>query len=150
MKPKPEPDPAAPLRLGRTRFSSMLTVRPDDIDMNRHVHASRYQDYLLAARYEQMARDYDMSMEDFIAQGYGWYVHTLHLEYKRPLKLGDTFRVTTWVDEVFGDSVTVRFEMRRSDPGKLCCDGWARYTLVQIENGRAIRIPDWIIAKYAI
>jgi acyl-CoA thioester hydrolase/thioesterase-3 len=147
---KPENESAAAIRLGRTRFTSVLTVRPDDIDMNQHVHASRYQDYLLAARYEQMARDYGMSMEEFIAQGFGWFVHTLHLEYKRPLKLGDTFRVTTWVDEVFADAVTVRFEMRRGDPGKVSCDGWARYTLVEMATGRAMRIPAWIMEKYAI
>lgn len=147
---KPEPEAAATIALGRSRFTSVLSVRPDDIDMNQHVHASRYQDYLLAARYEQMARDYGMSMEDFIAQGFGWFVHTLHLEYKRPLKLGDTFRVTTWVDEVFADAVTVRFEMRRGDPGKLSCDGWARYTLVEMVTGRATRIPPWILEKYAV
>jgi acyl-CoA thioester hydrolase/thioesterase-3 len=147
MNPEPE---AETIRLGRTRFTSVLAVRPDDIDMNRHVHASRYQDYLLAARYEQMARDYGMSMEEFIAQGFGWFVHTLHLEYKRPLKMGDVFRVITWVDEAFADGVTVRFEMRRGEPGKLCCDGWARYTLVEMATGRATRIPGWILEKYAV
>lgn len=145
-----EPGVESAVKLGRTRFTSVMSVRPDDIDMNQHVHASRYQDYLLAARYEQMARDYGMSMEDFVAQGFGWFVHTLHLEYKRPLKLGDTFRVTTWVDEVFSDAVTVRFEMRRGDPGKLNCDGWARYTLVEKTTGRAARIPEWVMEKYSI
>lgn len=147
---KPEHEGAKVIKLGRTRFTSVLAVRPDDIDMNRHVHASRYQDYLLAARYEQMGRDYGMSLEDFTAQGFGWFVHTLHVEYKRPLKLGDVFQVTTWVDEVFVDAVTVRFEMRRGDPGKLACDGWARYTLVETASGRATRIPPWILEKYAV
>jgi len=54
------------MTLGRTRFETELTVRPDDIDMNQHVHSSRYQDYVLAARYDQMARCYKMPMEEFI------------------------------------------------------------------------------------
>ncbi|MCP5552003.1 MAG: hypothetical protein H7A53_14035, partial [Akkermansiaceae bacterium] len=33
-------------------FETRLDVRPDDIDMNRHVHNSRYLDYVLAARYD--------------------------------------------------------------------------------------------------
>ena len=37
-------------------FESELTVRPDDIDMNNHVHNSKYLDYVLAARYDQMGR----------------------------------------------------------------------------------------------
>ena len=39
-----------------SRFETELQVRPDDIDMNQHVHNSRYFDYVLAARYDQMAR----------------------------------------------------------------------------------------------
>ena len=37
------------MTLGRTKFETELQVRPDDIDMNQHVHASRYHDYVLAA-----------------------------------------------------------------------------------------------------
>jgi acetyl-CoA acetyltransferase len=51
-----------------TRFNSELQVRPDDIDMNQHVHASKYFDYVLAARYDQMARCYKMGMDEFVAQ----------------------------------------------------------------------------------
>ncbi len=46
-----------------TKFETALQVRPDDIDMNQHVHASRYMDYVLAARYDQMARCYQMAIE---------------------------------------------------------------------------------------
>ena len=30
-----------------TRFETELQVRPDDIDMNQHVHGSRYFDYTM-------------------------------------------------------------------------------------------------------
>ena len=73
------------MNLGRTKFETELGVRPDDIDMNRHVHASRYQDYVLAARYDQMARCYRMSMEEFNQAGLGWYVKSAQLDYKRLL-----------------------------------------------------------------
>ena len=133
-----------------TQFETELTVRPDDIDMNQHVHASRYQDYLLAARYDQMARCYGMAMEEFLKLGLGWFVHTLHMEYKRPLRLGDQFRVRTWVEEFFPDGVSVSFEIRRDPGGKLSCSGWCRYTLVRTATGRAESIPAWIVEKYSV
>lgn len=34
------------------KFDTELAVRPDDIDMNNHVHNSKYLDYVLAARYD--------------------------------------------------------------------------------------------------
>ena len=45
-----------------SKFTTEMQVRPDDIDMNRHVHSSRYLDYVFAARFDQMERCYKMSM----------------------------------------------------------------------------------------
>src|SRR5689334_12301003 len=94
--------------LGRTKFETELQVRPDDIDMNQHVHNSRYFDYVLAARYDQMARCYGMPMEDFTKLGLAWVVKTAHLKYKRPLDLGETILVRTWIDEMAKSDVSVR------------------------------------------
>ena len=127
-----------------------MQVRPDDIDMNQHVHASRYQDYVLAARYDQMARCYGMPMEEFLRRGLGWVVHTAHLEYKRPLFMGDSFRVRTHIAEFFEDAVRVNFEILRDPGGKLACSGWFRYTLVSTASGRAHAIPADIMEKYSI
>ena len=136
--------------LRKSRFSSELQVRPDDIDMNQHVHASKYMDYVLAARYDQMARCYRMSMEEFIAAGYGWFVRVGHLEYKRPLGLGDWFVVRTWIEEIERDTVDVRFEIRIRKTGKLSCNGHFLYTMVNLKTGRAEPIPDWILEKYRV
>ena len=133
-----------------TKFESQLQVRPDDIDMNRHVHASRYMDYVLAARYDQMSRCYGIGMEEFTRRGYAWFVRSAHLEYKRPLGLEEQFMVKTWVDEIGKDSIKVAFEIVKVPSGKLCADGNFGCTMVNAETGRAETIPDWIVAKYSI
>ena len=133
-----------------SRFSSELQVRPDDIDMNQHVHASKYFDYVLAARYDQMARCYEMGMDEFVAQGLGWFVRTSHIEYKRPLKMGDRFVVTTWISEISDDSVRVQFEIAKKSNNKIAADGYCVYTLVSLQNGRARDISADIAAKYSI
>ena len=140
------------MTLGKTKFETTLQVRPDDIDMNQHVHGSRYMDYVLAARYEQMARCYQMSREDFLQASYGWFVGTAHLQYTRPLALGDRFIVRTWVEEISRSGVKVEFEIYRQvgERLKISCDGWFDYTMVNLKTGRAEVIPDWIAAKYSI
>jgi acyl-CoA thioester hydrolase/thioesterase-3 len=140
------------MTLGKTKFETELQVRPDDLDMNRHVHASRYQDYVLAARYDQMARCYKMSMEEFLQAGLGWYVKVAHVEYKRALVLGDTFTVRTWVESISGSEIRVGFEIYRkvTPRPKLACDGWFDYTLVNLESGRAESIPDEVLRKYSV
>jgi acyl-CoA thioester hydrolase len=138
------------MTLSRTKFETQLQVRPDDIDMNQHVHGSRYFDYVLAARYDQMARCYKMPMEEFTKQELGWVVKTAHVEYKRALRLGDSFVVRTWVENIARTDVTVHFEMFRGSNGKLCCEGYFAYTMVSLKTGRAEVIPEAIIERYAI
>jgi YbgC/YbaW family acyl-CoA thioester hydrolase len=133
-----------------SQFETEMPVRPDDIDMNRHVHGSRYFDYVLAARYEQMGRCYKMSMEEFLQAGFNWVIRAAHIEYKRPLGLGDSFLVRTRVEEFFKDGVRVRFEIVRKSSGKQCCDGYFDYTMVSLETGRGEKLPDWIVEKYSV
>lgn len=133
----------------KTRFETELQVRPDDIDMNQHVHASRYFDYVLAARYDQMARCYKIPMEEFVKLGFGWFVRTSFIEYKRPLLLGESFRVTTWVEAIERKSVTVQFAIAKSN-GKIASEGYCTYTMVNMTTGRGEEIPEWIAEKYAI
>ncbi|WP_256013798.1 acyl-CoA thioesterase [Desertivirga xinjiangensis] len=133
-----------------SKFSSELKVRPDDIDMFNHVHNSKYFDYVLAARYEQMETSYGMSMEQFMELGYGWVVKTAHVEFKRPLTLGERFTVTTGILSMNEKSSKVAFEIKSLKTGKICSDGWFDYVLIDIKTGRGMKITSEMIEKYSI
>lgn len=135
---------------GKKRFTSEMQVRPDDLDLFRHVHSSKYLDYLLAARFDQMERCYGMSMQRFLDQGLGWVVKVSHLEYKRPLGLAEKFRVTTWIEHVSGSDAEVRFEINKIDPEKTACCGWCVFTLVCLDTGRPVPIPEEVRTLYSI
>ena len=131
-------------------FESEISIRPDDIDMNNHVHNSRYLDYVLAARYDQMHRCYGMSMEKFIERGMGWVVNTCFIQFKRPLTLGETMIVRTSIGEVASTHAKVDFQILKKSNGKLCADGYFDYTLINIRTGRAEKLPHDIIEMYSI
>ena len=132
------------------RFETELQVRPDDIDMYQHVHSSRYMDYVLAARFDQMERCYKMSMGEFQKLGYGWFMAATQMNFKRPLGLGDRFLVRTWIEKFTLIGLRVRFEIDKAGDGKHCADGWFDYVMVSIETARAVRIPAEIRAKYSV
>jgi acyl-CoA thioesterase FadM len=134
------------------KFETELQVRPDDIDLFQHVHSSRYMDYVLAARYDQMARCYGMSWEEFIRRGLGWYLTSITMDFLRPLGLGDHFVVRTWIEDFLPatDGVRVRFELEKKATGKRCVHGRAEYKLINLATNRAIPIPEDIKAKYSI
>lgn len=131
-------------------FETELIVRPDDIDMNNHVHNSRYFDYVLAARYDQMTRCYNMSMDEFIARGFGWVVSGCTMHFKRPMMLGDTAIVRTQIKELRTNGVDVVFDIIRKATGKICVDGVFEYTMINLQTQRAEKIPQDIIDKYSI
>lgn len=131
-------------------FESELAVRPDDIDMNHHVHNSKYLDYVLAARYDQMERCYRMPMEEFASMGLGWVVKSCRIEFRRPLQLGDAVLVRTRIVHVGGSTATVGFEMYRKEKLKLAADGEFEYAMVSLATGRSQQIPPLVIEKYSV
>jgi len=133
-----------------SKFTSEILIRPDDIDMNNHVHFSKYLDFVLAARYEQMGRDYKVSMEEFIEMRYNWIASSMHINYKRALKLGEIALIKTQVDSFNGAQVTVNFWINNKKNNKLAADGYGVFTLLNIDNGRPTRIPQKILDKYSI
>ena len=90
-----------------SRFDTEMQVRPDDIDMNQHVHNSKYNDYVLAARYDQMELFYKFPMEKFLENKFAWVINKAIVEYKRPLGLGDRFIVNTGIKEMLPKDVSL-------------------------------------------
>ena len=133
-----------------SQFISEFKVRPDDIDMFNHVHNSTYFDYVLAARYEQMEVNYKMSMEEFLSQGFGWVVRSAFVDYKRPLGLGDRFSVQTGIESINSKGCRVKFEIKILKTDKVACDGWFDYVMININDGKSVKVSDEMISNYSI
>lgn len=131
-------------------FETDITVRPDDIDMNNHVHNTKYLDYVQAARFNQMTNNYNMSMEEFHNLGLNWVASAAHIVFKRSLKLGDTALVKTQLKSYNGAQVTINFWIVKKDNGKLAAEGYLDYTMVSTKTGKPVRIPDDIIKRYSV
>lgn len=131
-------------------FETEIIVRPDDIDMNNHVHNSKYLDYVQTARYIQMRDNYKFPMEEYLERGYNWYASTAHIEYKRSLKFGDVALVRTQIKEWDGAQVTVNFWILNKQTNKIAAEGYLVYTLISISSGRPVRIPEDITERHNI
>ncbi len=136
--------------LKKTKFTTEIQIRPDDIDLNNHVHSSKYMDYVLFARYDQMERCYGFSMQDFNSMGFGWVMTDSFMQFKRPLLLKDIAIVTTWVEDFNKNIVEVHFSIAKKENKKLACNGWFRYSMVDLKSLKAAHIPEEIATKYSI
>ncbi|HET6272343.1 MAG TPA: acyl-CoA thioesterase [Bacteroidota bacterium] len=131
------------------RFETELVVRPDDIDMNNHVHGSRYFDYVLYARFDQMGRCYGMPMDEFLKKGWNWYQKTFHIEFKRALNIAERVIVRTWLESFEKSDVKVGFQILKKETRKLAAEGYFISTMIDVKTGRAEVIPGHIIKQYA-
>lgn len=135
---------------GYSIFETELRVRPDDIDMFNHVHNSKYFDYVLAARYEQMEKFYKMPMEDFLESGFGWVVRTAYVDYKRPLKMGDLIIIRTGVHTISEKGCRVQFEIENTKSKKIAADGWFDYVMIDTATGKGSKVNEAMIKAYSI
>jgi thioesterase-3 len=131
-------------------FETELKVRPDDIDMFNHVHNSKYFDYVLAARYEQMEQFYKMPMEDFLTSGYGWVVRTAYVDFKRPMILGDVVKIRTGILTINERGCRVQFEMENVRTNKIASDGWFDYVMIDTKTGKGCKVTEEMILAYSI
>ena len=131
-------------------FETEIIVRPDDIDMNNHVHNSKYLDYIQTARFIQMRDNYKVPMEEYISKGLNWFASEVHLQYKRELKFGDVALVKTQVGDWSGAQVTINVWVFNKATSKIAVEGKMLYTLVSLSSGRPTRIPEELIERHRI
>jgi YbgC/YbaW family acyl-CoA thioester hydrolase len=131
-------------------FETEIIVRPDDIDMNNHVHNSKYLDYIQTARFIQMRDNYKVPMEEYHSLGLNWFASAVQLEYKRALKFGDIALVKTQIGDWSGAQVTINVWVYNKATNKLAVEGKVLYTLVSLASGRPVRIPENIVERHKI
>ena len=133
-----------------TKFDTEITVRPSDIDYNKHVHQSVYLDYLIFARVDQMKRCYKMSIEIFFNRGYSWATKSTYIEFYKPVFMSEIVIVRTWVKEVKQKSVKVCFQFLKKGKQEIVAEGSAVYVLINAKTGKPEAIPEDVIKKYSI
>lgn len=138
------------MRLNKNTYETEMQVRPDDIDMFQHVHSSRYIDYVLAARYDQMGRCYGMGMGEFLENGLGWVIRKSTIEFKRPLLMGESFIVKTRLTALERNIAAVEFEIVKKETNKVSSKGVFDYVMTDLKTGKAAQIPDWILERYSL
>ena len=137
------------MSLDYTEYLSLVQVRPDDIDLFGHVHSAKYLDYFLAARFEQMQKNYLCGMDEFLSKGLGWFLQDYDISFKRQLKMGDVANVFTRIISLEKTGSIIGFRMNNT-ANKLVAEGKAKFALVDIKTVRAVSVPDWVVERYAV
>ncbi|MDB4681775.1 thioesterase family protein, partial [Akkermansiaceae bacterium] len=79
----------------------------------------------------------------------GWPRVNATADFKKPIKFGDTVRVSVVVDEIRTRSVRYRFEFRVNDEDVVCATGEMTSVCVNLSTMKAIEISSEVREKLA-
>jgi acyl-CoA thioester hydrolase len=127
-----------------------LEVLATDIDAYDHVNNAVYLSWLDRAAWSHSAT-LGLSLETCVATRRGMAAHRTEIDYLRAALLGDAVLVGTWI--VNTDSrlrVERRFQIRRATDGETLCRARIDYVCINLDSGRAVRMPDSFRNAYIV
>lgn len=125
-----------------------VEVVPEDIDAYNHVNNSVYLSWLDRAAWSHSA-SLGLTLEQCVALQRGMAAHRSEIDYVRAAVLGDRVLVATWIVATDGKlRVERRFQVRRADDGATLARARIEYVCINLESGRAVRMPDSFQRSY--
>ena len=127
-----------------------LEVLAADIDAYDHVNNSVYLAWLDRAAWSHSGT-LGLSLEQCVAMRRGMAAHRTEIDYLKAAFLGDRVLVGTWI--VNTDSklrVERRFQIRRATDGETLSRARIDYVCINLDSGRAVRMPDSFRNAYVV
>jgi len=108
---------------------SKSIIRFPDCDPFNHLNNSKYIDYFLNAREDQLSQHYNLDLYKIAAEkGIGWVVSEHNIVYLKPANLMETVVIQTRLISFNEKEVTVEFTMRNENKSSLKSILWTRFS----------------------
>jgi len=125
-----------------------IAVQPDDIDAYGHVNNAVYLKWLDVAAWSHSAA-LGLSIDACTRLRHGMAALRIEIDYLRAAMSGDRVEVATWIaDSDRKLRVTRRFQLRHAMDGGTLARAATQYVCLNLDNGRAARMPPEFIAAY--
>jgi len=127
-----------------------VDVHPGDIDVYDHVNNAVYLTWLDRAAWSHSTA-LAISPERCRELRRGMAAHRIEIDYARAAVLGDRVEVGTWI--VANDArlrVVRRFQVRHAHDGETLARARTEYVCVNLDSGRAVRMPELFATAYAV
>jgi acyl-CoA thioester hydrolase len=127
-----------------------LEVVASDIDAYNHVNNSVYLSWFDRVAWSHSA-SLGISLDECLRLRRGMAAHRTEIDYQRAAVLGDRVSVATWI--VTTDHklrVERRFQVRRAPDGETLARARTDYVCINLDSGRACRMPESFTHSYVI
>jgi len=111
-----------------------------DTDAGGVVHNIAYLRFIEKCR-TLLAGELGMNLEQMASSGVYAVVVRTEIDYRKPAKLGDHLTIRGWLEELGKARFWCAFEITRDGDGALLTTSRQRLAMVQMPEGRPVRIP---------
>ena len=123
-------------------YSDTLKVRFSDLDPYGHENSAFYLDYVISSRWNFLEKSLDVSSQDLIEKGLGFYLIKSEINYKRAIKGATEVSIESFVSEVKRTRLYISFSMSNADR-KVCSDGVLEFAIMNLKSGMPQGFPEW-------
>jgi acyl-CoA thioester hydrolase len=133
------------MELSSKVFESESLIRFSDCDPFNHLNNSRYLDYFINAREDQLTeRGFDLYRHT-LETGLGWVVTMSQISYLRPAMLNEKVVIESTLLEMKEKEVLVEMRMWNKEKSVLKSVLWSRFTHYNLKTQRSeVHSPDLI------
>jgi acyl-CoA thioester hydrolase len=127
-----------------------LSVQPEDIDAYGHVNNAVYLRWLDRAAWSHSAA-LGVSLERCLALRRGMAAQRIEIDYLRAAVRDDVVQAATWIVNADGRlRAERRFQLRRSRDDVTLARARIDYVCVNLDSGRAARMPELFARAYVV
>lgn len=120
-------------------------IRFSDCDSFRHLHNSRYIDYLIDAREDHLRDFHQMEMTDLFLKGLSWVVGNHDITYLKPALYGEQVCISSALIKAGDDDLLVEMLMTDEQEQQVKALLWTRFIHVSTQTGKRAPHPDWFM-----
>ena len=129
-------------------FTTDISVRWEEMDVNGHINYAAYLDYYSEARIEAVGQELFLSLR---AEGIGPAIYKAELDFVSELFHPDRVHIVTYVDESIGKTrVSVMQEMYSHNKKTLISKARFFAIFMNSKNRRPVRMPEPIREKFGL
>ncbi len=130
-------------------LESTSVIRFQDCDPYNHLNNSRYIDYFMNAREDQVLEAYGLDIYRMGRDaGIGWVVAYNQIAYIQPASLMEKVRITSQIIVNTAFWMTVEFRMYNNKSGQLKALMWTKFVHIDLRSGKSRKHNDELMGMF--
>ena len=124
-------------------YEEFIDVRFSDLDPYNHVNSNLYMEYVLTSRWIFAKKHFDLTADELVKKGIGFYIKQSLVKYKRPIIGYPKIFVTSHISKYEGPLLQISFEIRSEDKSILHSEGVIDAIAMDLNTIKPNPLPDW-------